>query len=111
MRHVEIALNKLKESGNDLTSFISIQNTQDVKGVAPTVSFTIQSDPIKEVGVNGCQAIDMLKYTKFLFESLNDIFPCPENGLSIRAIDEAIFWQEVRTKNRTQRNVEGENLI
>lgn len=117
MRHVEKALHKLveqyPESGKfwceNPKEFISIENIEDEKGVAPVVKFTIQSDPISEVGVNGVQALDMLKYTKCLFESLNDAFPCRENALTITKIEEAIHWQEARTKNRIHRGVEGKN--
>ena len=108
MRHVEKALAKfyVKEGVN---SFISIQNIEDVKGVAPIVSFTIQSDPIGEVGVNGVQALDMLKYVQYLFESLNEVFPCRENSLTLTKIEEAIHWQDSRTKDRQNRLVEGTN--
>jgi hypothetical protein len=111
MRHVEKARLKMLENGNSNTAFIAIENLEDVKGVAPIVSFTIQSDPIKEVGVNGCQALDMLEYVKCLFQSLNDAFPCRENALTITKIEEAIHWQDARTKDRMKRNVEGENKI
>jgi hypothetical protein len=104
MRHVVKALQKLNS-----TDFITIQNAEDVKGVAPVVSFTIQSDPVKEVGINGCQAIDMLEYIKCLFESLNEAFSCRENALTITKIEEAIHWQEARTKDRLKRGVEGTN--
>lgn len=110
MRHVEKAAEKLlKQYPESATGFINIENTEDVKGVAPIVSFTIQSDPISEVGVNGVQALDILKYTKCLFESLNDTFPCRENALTITKIEEAIHWQDARTKDRQLRNVEGQN--
>ncbi len=111
MRHVEKALNKLKEQepSREFDSFIQIENAEDVKGVAPIVKFTIQSDPIGEVGVNGVQAIDMLEYTKCLFQSLNEVFPCRENALTITKIEEAIHWQEARTKDRLRRKVEGES--
>jgi len=111
MRHVEKALVKLKESNpnTDFGSFISIENAEDVKGVAPIVKFTIQSDPIGEVGVNGVQALDMLEYTKCLFQSLNDAFPCRENALTITKIEEAIHWQHARTRERLNRQVEGQN--
>jgi len=111
MRHVEKALNKLKEQEplRELDSFIQIENVEDVKGVAPTVKFTIQSDPIGEVGINGVQALDLLEYTKCLFQSLNDVFPCRENALTITKIEEAIHWQEARTKDRQRRAVEGSN--
>jgi hypothetical protein len=110
MRHVSKALQKFKENkvlGHD--SFITILNEEDVKGVAPIVCFAIQSDPISEVGVNGVQASDMLEYVKCLFESLNEAFPCKENENTIGMIEEAIYWQEARTKNRVKRGVEGKN--
>lgn len=111
MRHVEKALLKLEETnpGKEYRSFIQIENVEDVNGVAPIVKFTIQSDPIGEVGINGVQALDMLEYTKCLFQSLNDVFPCRENALTITKIEEAIHWQEARTKDRIRRSVEGRN--
>ena len=115
MRHVEKARNLLEleydrsAENMSLLNFIKIENTEDVKGVAPIVSFTIQSDPISEVGVNGVQALDILKYSKCLFESLNEAFPCRENALTITKIEEAIHWQDARTKDRQRRQVEGHN--
>ena len=108
MRHVTKAAIKFIEiyEGNP---FIQIENSDDIKGVAPVVSFTIQSDPISEVGVNGCQALDMLKYTKCLFESLNESLPCNENELTIIKLQSAIHLQELRTEDRQHRNVEGFN--
>lgn len=111
MRHVEKALLKYNDEcyPEVPTTFIELQNVEDVKGVAPMVSFTIQSDPISEVGVNGVQALDMLKYTKCLFQSLNEAFPCRENALTITKLEEAIHWQDARTKDRQRRSVEGQN--
>lgn len=115
MRHVEKARNLLEleydrsAENMSLLNFIKIENAEDVKGVAPIVSFTIQSDPISEVGVNGVQALDILKYSKCLFQSLNEAFPCRENALTITKIEEAIHWQDARTKDRQRRNVEGKN--
>jgi hypothetical protein len=111
MRHVEKALVKYNaEFYPTKTPFITLENVEDVKGVAPIVSFTIQSDPIGEVGVNGVQALDMLKYVKYLFESLNEAFPCIENENSIEKIEQAIEWQNIRTQDRLRRKVEGQNL-
>ena len=73
------------------------------------ISFEIQSDPIAEVGVNGLQATDMLVYVKDLFKSLNDVFPCRENSLTITKLEEAIHWQDARTQDREKRGVEGYN--
>jgi hypothetical protein len=112
MRHVEKALLKYNAEcyPSIPTTFIELKNVEDVKGVAPIVSFTIQSDPIGEVGVNGVQALDMLKYVKCLFESLNEAFPCMENENSIEKIEQAIEWQDIRTQDRLRRKVEGQNL-
>lgn len=106
MRHVTKALSKMPKEKKD---FIFIENEEDIKGIAPVVSFQIQSDPISEVGVNGVQAVDMLEYVKYLFESLNEAFPCKENEWTIAKIVDAIQWQEARTANRIQRGVEGKN--
>lgn len=106
MRHVEKALQKFGE-----TPYITIENAEDTVGVAPIVKFTIQSDPISQVGVNGIQATDMLKYVQHLFESLNEAYPCRENALTITKIEEAIHWQTARTADRVKRGVEGENKI
>ena len=107
MRHVSKAVLKMVPSMEQ--RFIEIENQEDVKGVPAIVKFTIQSDPISEVGVNGCQARDMLEYVKCLFESLNDVFPCRENSLTITKLDEALHQQDARTSDRKRRRVEGKN--
>ena len=108
-RHVVNALANMKPESNK--TFIEIENGENVQGIAPIVKFTIQSDPISEVGVNGCQAVDVLEYVKCLFQSLDNAFPCKENYFTITKIEEAIHWQEARTKDRLNRNVEGQNKI
>ena len=111
MRHVEKALLKYNDEcyPEEPTTFIHLTNIEDIRGVAPVIAFAIQSDPISEVGVNGVQALDILKYTKYLFESLNEAYPCRENALTITKIEEAIHWQDARTKDRQRRSVEGQN--
>ena len=106
MRHVVKAVEKMP---SESMRFIEIKNAQDEKGKAPIVCFTIQSDPIGEVGVNGIQAVDMLEYVKYLFESLNNAIHCRENYLTITKIEEAIHWQHARTRDRINRRVEGQN--
>jgi len=73
------------------------------------VTFIIQSAPVGEVGVNGCQAVDMLEYTKNLFASLNSVFPCEENVQTMISIEAALSFQEQRTQDRMKREVEGHN--
>lgn len=115
MKHVQNALiiynGGVSSEDRPETKYIKIDNIEDVKGVPPVVSFTIQSDPVGEVGVNGCQASDMLEYVKCLFQSLNNSYPCRENALTITKIEEALHWQDARTKNRIKRNVEGKSAL
>lgn len=83
------------------TNFIRIKGNQ--------VTFQIQDGPIGESGVNGCQATDMLIFVKELYKSLNNKFACRENALTITKLEEAIHWQEARTKDRENRGVEGKS--
>lgn len=110
-RHVVQAWEAMPLNDKHNKFFIEIANSKDVKGVVPVVSFKVQSDPIKEVGVNGCQAQDMLEYVKYLFLSLNAAFPCEENYETIAHIDKALDAQNRRTANRIARGVEGLNEI
>lgn len=72
-----------------------------------SLSFTIQNGPIKEAGVNGCQVVDVIAVAKHIIEQLNAKFPCRENAMTITKLDEALMWQEKRTKDREKRQVEG----
>lgn len=120
MRHIEKALNKLVSDNPhapfDYQKFITIDNAthedgSELFGVAPIVSFAIQSNPIHEVGgINGVQAVDMLEYVKCLFQSLDNAFPHEANKQTILKIQEAILWQHERTRDRINRGVEGHNI-
>ena len=108
MRHAQKALNEYFDNHGE-TSFISIENSKDDPAIAPIVSFTIQSAPIGDVGVNGVQCTDIIKYSLYLLKSLNKTFPCRENSISITKLEEALHWQEARTRDRENRKVEGTN--
>ncbi len=73
------------------------------------ITFTIQSDAVKEVGVNGCQLDELIKAAKGMVAYLNAKFPCRENSLVITKLDEALHWLDHRTKDREARGVEGTN--
>ncbi len=73
------------------------------------VYVTIQDGPICLVGINGVQVTDMLEFVKEVYKSLNSAYPCRENSLTITKIEEAIHWQDARTKDREGRGVEGKN--
>lgn len=75
------------------------------------ISFRIQNGPIKEVGKNGCQLTELIAVAGAMLEGLNEKFPCEENKESLYHIKEALAWQEVRTKNREARGVEGKSEL
>lgn len=102
MKHLEEAHDKF--GGTDL-DYIEV-NTAD-----HSVKFTIQNGPIKEVGVNGIQAAEMLRFVRELFVSLNDSYPCLENEGAINSIDTAMVFQDLRTRDREARKVEGLNEL
>jgi len=106
-RHVQKALDKMQRP--EMAKFIEIEYPVDHKGVPPRVCFTIQSDPIKVVGINGCQAEDMIEYSRNLVQSLNHSFPCHENQETIKHLNGALQWQMNRTRDRKDRGVEGKN--
>ncbi len=100
MKHLEEAYNEMSK---DTFKHIDLDENE--------VTFFIQDGPIKEVGENGLQAVDMLEFVQHLFSSLNKAYPCRENALTITKIEEAIHWQTARTTDREKRNVEGTNAV
>ena len=93
--------NEINNNSNKFEDFVDLDENR--------VSFRIQDGPIKEVGVNGIQVTDMLEYVLEVYKSLNKAFPCRENSLTITHIEEALHWQDARTKDRLKRQVEGLN--
>jgi len=73
------------------------------------LTVSLQNGPISEVGENGIQVTELLFLVKEIYVSLNKSFPCRENSLTITKIEEAIHWQDARTKDREARKVEGKN--
>lgn len=69
----------------------------------------LQDGPIGESGVNGMQLTEALDFIKEIYKELNAAYPCRENSLTITKIEEAIHWQDARTKDREGRGVEGKN--
>ena len=72
-----------------------------------SISFTLQSAPIGEVGVNGCQVDTIIEAAKLMLERLNSKLSCRENAIAITKLDEALMWLNERTKKRIKRGVEG----
>lgn len=75
-----------------------------------SLSFTLQNGPINECGKNGCQVTDIIAIAKHIIEELNKNISCRENAMTITKLDEALMWQEKRTKDRLKRKVEGFSL-
>lgn len=90
----------------------------DVRGKAPIgihdgsnmISFKIQDGPIKEVGVNGCQVLSMIKCARIIIAGLSENFPCKENQTTLDHLDLAIGAQEERTARREREGSEGYSM-
>jgi hypothetical protein len=91
--------------------FIEERGWPQVHGQISTVSFQIQSGPIKEFGENGCQIDDVIAWAKEKIEGFNKAFPCRENSVIITKLDEALLWSMKRKLDREARQVEGTNKI
>jgi len=83
------------------TDFIWVADNQ--------VTFNIQSGPVAENGRNGCDATDIIRYAIGLYRSFNNAHPCRENSCTITKLEEALHWQEARTRDRVARGVEGKS--
>ena len=97
------------QEGIEMSSFIEERGWPQVHGEESSVQFTIQSGPIKEFGVNGCQIDDVIAWAKEKIEGFNAAFPCKENSVAITKLDEALLWLGKRKADREKRNVEGTN--
>lgn len=75
-----------------------------------SISFNMLTKPASEGGdLNRCQWSDLVSVGLEMLKYLNEKFPCRENALTITKLEEALMWNEARTKNRIKRGVEGFN--
>ena len=77
----------------------------------PHMRINFQNGPIKENGVNGVQAVDVLNIVKLYLEECNRLGPCIETQNMIEHIESALAWDKVRTERRVAQNVEGTNEV
>ena len=77
---------------------------------AGMVSFKVMNKPASEGG-SGAQWTDMVHVGLHILKYLNNKYPCRENAITITKLEEALMWQEKRTKDRVNRNVEGRNEL
>lgn len=89
------------------TSYVQETGWPQVHGEPSSVEFQIQSGPIKEFGVNGCQIDEVIAWAKEKIEGFNVAFPCRENSVAITKLDEALMWLAKRKADREKRQVEG----
>jgi hypothetical protein len=75
------------------------------------ISFKMLTKPASEGGnLDLCQLTTLIEAANIQLKYLNDKFPCRENAMTITKLEEALMWQEARTKDRLARSVEGKNL-
>lgn len=83
---------------------IFIRNDKD------SITFKMMTKPASEGG-EGCQFTTLIHCALIMCEKLNERFPCLENTKTIEALKNALEWQELRTKHRIERGVEGRNEL
>ena len=70
------------------------------------IAFQIQSGPLKEKGINGCQVDTIIETAKLMLEGFNKNLTCRENSIAITKLDEALMWLDKRKRDRIARDVE-----
>lgn len=78
------------------------------------ISFKVMTEPASEGGdLRNAQWYDLvatgLEMLKYFNTKENGKYSCRENAITITKIEEALMWQEKRTKDRLARGVEGKN--
>jgi hypothetical protein len=71
------------------------------------LSIYFQNGPVAAHGVNGVQLPQVLRICLARYKMLNKSFPCRENSIVIRHLEDAIMWDDERTAKRTTQGVEG----
>ena len=85
------------------------QNPIQLRVDKGSISFTLQTGPIKEVGVNGCQIDALIEMAREIIAYFNKQYPCRENSLVLTKLDEAMMWLKERTSRREREKTEGTN--
>jgi hypothetical protein len=74
-----------------------------------SINITLQSKPVKEIGVNGLQIDDAIIAIQEIVKSFNEKNPCFESEMVILKLKEAKLWCDKRKQDRINRGVEGTN--
>ena len=72
-----------------------------------TVRFTLQTTPIRQGGVQGCQIDHVVMFAIEALKDLNGEVSCRESALAITNLEIALMWLEKRRRDRIARGVEG----
>ncbi len=72
-----------------------------------SISFTIQSDPVSEVGVNGCQVDEIIAVAHHMLKNLNAALPCEESEDAINSLEFAMECLKNRKERREKLGIEG----
>lgn len=77
-------------------------------GSEPYIRIKLQDGPVQEVGVNGCQIDDVIKWCHDALTDFNQPpYKTEENKQAIYALRRALTWLSRRTAVRMKRGVEG----
>jgi hypothetical protein len=71
------------------------------------IECNIQNGAKQEVGTNGIQLWELLHICLMQYKEFQEKFPCIETAIIITKIEEALMWDEKRTRARIKRGVEG----
>ena len=90
-----------------MNEYIKETGFPQIHGEKSIVEFVIQSGPVSEFGINGCQIDDVIEWAKQKIEEWNKQLPSRENSIVITKLDEALLWLLKRKLDREKRQVEG----
>ena len=76
-----------------------------------SISFTLQSGPIKEHGVNGCQVDTIIEAALIILRGLNKNYPSGYNLAAMEHLEQALANLELRKADREARGVEGTSNV
>jgi Zn ribbon nucleic-acid-binding protein len=79
----------------------------DVNSSPNYIDVKFQEGPIKDVGVNGCQAQDVITFIVRYLRECNAVLSCRETSIAITKLEEARLWLDERTRRRVEQSVEG----
>lgn len=99
--------NTFPEEFKQVTKYLSTTDDNYTQVNESTVSFNMQEGPINEVGENGLQLTDLLRFCQEYLLILDKPHPCEENQRTLDAIQLALRAQAERTVDRIDRGVEG----